>query len=110
MAGKPHLGMDISPKIAGESLLVYSPIAGVCVRAGYAPNFGYHIRIKDALGRIFILAHLYAAPIIKQGSQVNEGAQIGWIGEHLHFEIRTSDQIPPPKGCRLNPAKEFDHG
>lgn len=107
LAGKPHLGVDIVPKVAGESIVVYSPCDGTVIRAGYAPNFGYHVRIKDSRGYIHILAHLFATPLLRQGNVILAGRQVGWIGSHLHYEVRTSDQLPPPQGCRISPLKEL---
>ena len=102
LKGKPHLGVDFTPILKGESLVVVAPCASVVIRAGYAPNFGYHVRLKDATGRIFILGHLYATPIVKPGESLNEGCQIGWVRDHLHIEVRNSDVLPPPKNCRQN--------
>jgi murein DD-endopeptidase MepM/ murein hydrolase activator NlpD len=110
--GKPHLGVDTCPlpEFKGQEFVIVAPISGEVIRSGFAPDYGFHLRIVDSEGRLHILAHLKTAPIVKVGSQVDEGQDIGWMGStgnssgrHLHYEVRNTAVLPPPPKCRIDP-------
>jgi murein DD-endopeptidase MepM/ murein hydrolase activator NlpD len=110
--GKKHLGIDFAPLPAhrNQEFVIISPVDGLVIRSGWADDYGFHIRIKDANNYVHILCHLKTRPLANAGEVVEEGQHISWMGNtgnssgrHLHYEIRTSDQLPPPPGCRINP-------
>ena len=112
--GKPHLGIDIAPlpKYKPEEFTVIAPIGGLILRAGFAPDYGNHVRIKDEEGRMHLLAHMKTLPLVRQGQTVHEGQDLGIMGStgnssgrHLHYEIRSSAALPPPPRCRVNPEE-----
>jgi len=111
--GKPHFGIDFArkPAFRGEEFVIVAPIAGKVIRAGFAPDYGFHVRIVDSEGRLHILAHLKTAPIVRVGEDVYAGQDIGWMGStgnssgvHLHYEVRSTATLPPPPKCRINPT------
>lgn len=110
--GKPHLGIDFArlPEYRNEEFVIIAPVAGNIIRAGFAPDYGYHVRLVDKEGRMHLLAHLKLPPIVKPGQQVEEGDDLGYMGStgnssgvHLHYEVRTTSQLPPPSKCRIDP-------
>lgn len=110
--GKPHLGIDFAPlqEFKPQEFVIVAPVSGEVIRAGFAPDYGYHVRIVDEQGRLHILAHLKTAPLVRMGAQVQEGQDLGWMGStgnssgrHLHYEVRSTAVLPPPPKCRIDP-------
>jgi len=114
LANKPHKGIDYAPRTEyrSEEFVIVSPVDGKVMRAGFAPDYGYHIRIEDSEGNCHILAHLKTQPIVHVNTVVLEGEDIGWMGNtgnstarHLHYEVRNTCVLPPPHNCRLDPER-----
>jgi murein DD-endopeptidase MepM/ murein hydrolase activator NlpD len=112
--GKPHFGLDFArlPQFREEKHVIIAPVSGNVIRSGFAGDYGYHIRIVDSEGRMHLLAHLESMPIVKQGEDVSEGQELGYMGStgnssgiHLHYEVRSSATLPPPPRCRINPRQ-----
>lgn len=114
LANRPHKGIDFAPmpEYRADEFYIVAPIDSRVIRAGYAPDYGYHVRLEDADGYCHILAHLKAQPEVSVGSIVEEGEIVGIMGNtgnstarHLHYEVRNTAELPPPKGCRVNPER-----
>lgn len=94
-----------------------APTDAKVLDSGYnSAGYGRYVKLKDALGRIIILAHLSNEnPLVTTGQTVNAGQLIGYTGgdtkdpgagnssgPHLHYEIRT-----PGGGGYINPYSVY---
>ena len=106
--GATHQGLDISG-ISGQST-VYSNRAGTVTFAGVAGDAGNLVIVDHGGGVATRYAHLSSfANGLQQGNQVNQGADLGILGQtgnargqpaaeaHVHFGVQVN-------GRNVNPA------
>ncbi len=110
-ASSNHGGTDIgapvgTPVVAGK--------AGVVITAAYAGNAGNLVTIKHDQGYTTLYMHLHTI-MVKLGQQVQQGQQIGTVGNtgnstgaHLHYEIRRNGQKLAPQDVGLRAVKKGD--
>lgn len=93
-----HTGLDFDGRIGDP---INSPVCGVVVYVGREQNeadyewgYGWHIKIRDSVGRIHLFGHISKAHV-RVGDTVTPGQLIADIGNngnstgsHLHYEIR----------------------
>ncbi|MCC8041924.1 MAG: peptidoglycan DD-metalloendopeptidase family protein [Oscillospiraceae bacterium] len=94
--GRDHKGIDIS---APYGTPVYAAASGTVIDVGSGWNSGYGnaVMIQNDDGNVTMYAHL-AEAATELDQTVEEGQLIGYVGStgdssgnHLHFEVRTSD-------------------
>jgi putative cell wall-binding protein len=128
--GRVHRATDLMGEKMWE---VYAAVGGVITwipgaDGGPKPSYGYMIRIAGDDGRDYSYVHLNDdtpgtsdsaggpehayAPGLQQGSRVERGELIGWMGDsgnakggtpHLHFEISDENVTDPYGSTRINP-------
>jgi putative cell wall-binding protein len=128
--GRVHRATDLMGEKMWE---VYAAVGGEITwipgaDGGPKPSYGYMIRIAGDDGRDYSYVHLNDdtpgtsdsaggpehayAPGLEQGSRVERGELIGWMGDsgnakggtpHLHFEISDPHVTDPYGSTRINP-------
>jgi len=97
-----HRGVDLG---AYEGTPVVAPIHGEIVAAGSGTSAGWYVSIEDRFGRVHVLMHLQASPLVTIGMKVAAGQTIGEVGRTgnasaggpvLHYEIRDGDNTIDP--------------
>jgi murein DD-endopeptidase MepM/ murein hydrolase activator NlpD len=91
-SGHTHQGQDV---MARCGIPLVSATAGAVQYTGYQSAAGNYIVIRGtAPAQDYVYMHLQAAPLVRKGTPVAAGQQIGAVGEtgnargcHLHFEI-----------------------
>jgi putative cell wall-binding protein len=132
--GRRHQATDLM----GEKMwLVHAAVGGTITWIPGAdgspmPSYGYMIRITGDDGRTYSYVHLNNdtpgtddgrggpqhayAPGLRQGSRVERGQHIGYLGDsgnaeqtppHLHFEISDPAVRDPYGGTRINPYRSL---
>jgi len=100
--GHIHTGTDIYAD-AGSSIV--APVAGVITSVGYNSSGGYNVRIKGTDGIDYYFAHMQEPSNWQQGSRVQAGIHIGFVGNsgnasgtspHLHFSMKKNGQAISP--------------
>ncbi len=97
-----HRGVDLG---AYEGTPVVAPIHGEVIAAGFGTSAGWNVSIEDRFGRVHVLMHLAASPLVAIGMKVAAGQTIGEVGRSgnasaggpvLHYEIRDGDDTIDP--------------
>lgn len=98
---RPHKGHDYA---APEGTPIYAAAAGTVVIAGYSYSAGYWVVINHGNGLVTKYMHMYQSPMVRAGSHVAKGQQIGGVGttgqstgNHLHFQVELN-------GVPVNPS------
>lgn len=113
-----HQAVDVVKKynqldtiIAHSDGIVILTQTGQKNRPGSTGNLSYgnYIKIKHPNGYYTLYAHLESV-YVKNGQNVKKGEKIGYMGNtgnaygaHLHFEVRTSENV------RIDPTYYLDH-
>jgi hypothetical protein len=97
-----HNGIDLTAPVGSP---VQAPISGQVVWSGYTKDFGNSVRIRDAKGRVHILAHLSGSHQIELDTYVRAGQRVGDVGRtgnlppaaasHVHYEVRDGKNPVP---------------
>jgi len=103
-----HKGIDLGPRIPGQSEPIYAAAKGIVRYVGYSRGYGERVIIEHKeLGLVTLYAHLASYNVTK-GDEVKQGEKIGMMGKtgwatgiHLHFEVRDN------AGQLLNPEDYF---
>jgi murein DD-endopeptidase MepM/ murein hydrolase activator NlpD/predicted chitinase len=109
-----HAGIDIRGNI-GDPVVAFKagvvdPLGGI----SYDGNAGWLVQIKHDDGTYTMYQHLKERPNLELGQKVEEGQQIGQIGDsgnakgvpQLHFEVRRGDGS---LGDDVNPSEFVQH-
>jgi murein DD-endopeptidase MepM/ murein hydrolase activator NlpD len=96
---KMHSGIDMA---AERNQPVMAAGAGIVVRAGWMPGYGYEVTVDHGNGRMTRYSHL-ARTLVLEGTQVVKGMPLGLAGRtgtatgvHLHFEYWKDDMARDP--------------
>ena len=100
--GTIHEGTDI---YADRGTSIVTPVAGTVTSVGYGSKAGYHIRIRGTDGIDYYFAHMDASSQWEQGTKVQAGIHIGFVGNsgnasgtstHLHFGMKKNGRAISP--------------
>ncbi|MGL5752468.1 MAG: M23 family metallopeptidase, partial [Paraclostridium sp.] len=94
--GKMHTGVDYG---AGGGTPILSPVAGTVIsNVSQSTGYGNHLRLQDEYGGVHLFAHMQKKSPLNVGSKVDLNDSVGVVGttgsstgNHLHYEIRKSD-------------------
>ena len=88
-----HSGVDIGGGAGGQPIRWAPPVTGKVIKIGSTGAYGNHIVIRDEKNRDWLLAHMRDKPLVKVGQTLQQGDQIGFVGNtgnsrgpHLHIE------------------------
>lgn len=100
-SGRKHGGIDIA---APAHTRIHAARGGVITRRAYSDTYGNVIYMDHGGGLETRYAHMIQFATYKVGDRVEKGQLIGYVGStgnstgnHLHFEIRRSDQGENPR-------------
>ena len=106
--GIDHQGIDL---VGLDSKIIRSPVSGVAIKVAKDTypdgGMGNYVKIKDALGRNHLFAHLseflcFEGQVMTVGDKVGVEGNTGHsFGSHCHYEIRANAS----SGSHLNVAE-----
>jgi murein DD-endopeptidase MepM/ murein hydrolase activator NlpD len=110
---RAHKGVDVAAAVGTP---VRSVGDGTIEFRGQQRGYGNVIIVKHQGQSSTLYAHMNEfAEGVKQGSRVNQGEVIGYVGQtgmatgpHLHYEFRINDQQTDPMTVSLPESKPFD--
>ena len=109
-----HKGLDlVAPKGSG----VKSFVPGTVIFAGEGKKgtglggYGNVVVVQDSKGALHVYGHMNSVGV-KKGDKVSQGTQLGGqgssgqsTGDHLHYEVRTSNGKNYGLGSNTDPSK-----
>lgn len=88
-----HSGVDVPGGAGGQPIRWAPPVSGKVIKIGSTGAYGNHVVIRDENKRDWLLAHMRDAPLVSVGDRIEQGTEIGRVGEtgnargaHLHIE------------------------
>jgi len=112
----PHLGIDYAAPVGTP---IWAAGAGTVVEMGRKKGNGRYIRIRHT-NREYETYYLHMSRFARglhQGSQVNQGDVIGYVGAtgyatgpHLDFRVKCSGSFVNPRTLKLPPAEPIPGG
>lgn len=98
---KLHTGTDFAPPIPGQTgVPIFAVMDGIVRRSGYSSSMGNFVYLEHT-GDSYTTVYMHMArTIMKQGSRVRKGQQIGVMGTTgqstgIHLHLMVSKVYPP---------------
>ena len=112
----PHRGIDIArgghiDNIAGYEIkaiesgtvILSQTWDGVTIDPKTMQSYGNCVKIRHSDGFVSLYAHMISPPTLKEGSYINKGETVGYVGQtgfaqgdHLHLEMSLNSELVDP--------------